>query len=303
MNGRALYRILLSVVACLAIVACAGPKVDTTAPATNPERTADTYAAEALATYQLQRDGGRTLNLMSAAVQLAPRRQDLAYLNARFCVLIEGCSTEPFDARLRTLDPKNAVIWLNALTNAQRQHDAAAEVQVLDAMARSERFDIHWNSLVADLALARVKGAKGTEVVLNETIGWLATTIVPSFQPLALGCSKSRTADPQWAQRCRHIANLLLNSDTYAAEMVGLTLAQQVTMDPVARAPLLDRARTRSYLWQLSGEIVTVQIEKDKFAAEQIQLMKSLPREQDVHSAIVRWAGRSMTPPPDFRLE
>lgn len=303
MNERILNNSLLCVLA-LAIAACAGPKVEPTPQsAGRAQRGADALAAEALATYQLQRDGARSLALMNSAASQAPQRADLAYLYTRLCGLIEGCGTEPLDARLRKLDPGNAVVWLSALAAAQRNRDAAAEEQVLEAMARSARFEIYWNPLVASIALARTQGTQGASVALSDSIGWLAATIVPTVQPLALGCSKTRTSNEQWAQRCRRIANLLINSDTYLTESLGLTLALQVTNDPAARTKLEERARARRYLWRESGEIVASQIEKDKFAAEQIELIRTLPREQDVYLAIVRWAGRPTTPPADFRME
>lgn len=302
MNERFLNKSLTCIVL-LAIIGCAGPKVEPTPKAAQPHRGPDAVAAEALATYQLQRDGARTLTLMNTAVSQAPKRADLAYLHTRLCDLIEGCAPEALDARLRKLDPANAVVWMNALSTAQRNRDAAAEEQVLEAMSRSARFEIYWNPLVASIALARTQGTQGSNVALSDSIGWLAGTIVPELPSLTLACSKTRTANEQWAQRCRRLANLLMNSDTYLTESLGLTLALQVTTDPAARAKLEERARMRRYLWQESGEIVASQIEKDKFAAEQIQLIRTLPREQDVYLAIVRWAGRPTTPPAGFRME
>ena len=70
-----------------------------------------------------------------------------------------------------------------------------------------------------------------------------------------------------------------------------------------------ERVATLSYRSQQSGAIVREQVERDKFSAQMIELMKKLPREQDVSLAILRWAGQPLLPaheqvaltPPDAR--
>jgi hypothetical protein len=308
MNRTQLNRFILELALALALtsalVGCASsPPQHKPAKSAQPERNSDAFAAEALSTYQLQRDGARTLNLMAAAVQQAPARSDIAYLQVALCRLIDGCGPEPFEARLRKMDAGNAIVWIRALANAQRQHDTAVEAQVLDAIARSERFDVYWNSLTSSITMARTPGPVGLETALNETVGWLGETIVPAVQPLTIACSRSRTADTAWNQRCRRVAQVLMNSDTYIVESVGIALAKQVTADSVELSKLDDRARSSRYLWRTSAEIIGSQVERDKFAAEHLQLMRKLRREQDVHSAITRWAGRPTTTPPDFRMD
>jgi len=303
MNRTYLNGFIFSLVLTVGIAGCASSQVEKTKPSASTERSADAYAAEALATYQLQRDGSRSLNLINAAVKQAPSRADLAYVQASLCGLIEGCAPEPYEARLRKLDPKNAVVWMRSLASAQRQRDAAAEAQILDAIGRSERFDVYWNPLVANLTLTRAPTQPRTEAVLSETITWLSATIIPEFQPLTLGCSRTRTAEPQWAERCRRISRVLMNSDTFLAESVGIALARQVTAEPSEIARLDERARTSGYLWRTAADLIAAQIERDKFAAEQVKLLKKLRREQEMHLAIVRWSGRPIVPPPGFKLE
>jgi hypothetical protein len=289
----------------IVIAGCASTKGGSPDTTSAPERaSADAFAAEALGTYHVQRDGARTLMLMAAAVKQAPNRADIAYLQIALCRQIEGCGAAPFEARLRKLDPGNAVVWLRALADAQRQRDVAVEAQVLDAIGRAERFDVYWPSLVAGITSVRHPGGTGLEAALNETIGWLAGTAVPSLQPLTAACSRVRMSEAAWAERCRRAARVLMRGDTYIVESFGLAIAKQgAVADPVELAKLDERARTSRYLWRTSAEIITSQVERDKFAAEHLKLMRMVKREQDVHSAITRWAGRPTTPPPDFRMD
>lgn len=303
MKGTYLNRFILGVALAVTIAGCAAPKSTTKNVPTPSAGAADSLAAEALGTYQLQRDGARSLALIAAAVKQAPNRADIEYLQVALCRLIEGCGPEPFEARLRKLDAGNAVIWIRALSSAQRQRDADVEAQILDAMGRSQRFDVYWNSLAAGIAHARAPGPAGVDTALNDTIGWLSETIVPSLQPIAAACTRVRTADATWAERCRRVARVLMNGDTYLAESVGLAIAKQVTADPLEQTKLNDRARASRYLWRTSAEIVSSQVERDKFASEHLKLMMKLRREQDVHLAVTRWSGRPIVPPADFRMD
>ena len=309
MKGTNLNRFIL--VLAVALVGCASPKVDAPgaksasgAKSSAADPTADAFASQSLATYFVQRDGARTLTLIAAAVKQAPNRADIQYLQVALCRQIEGCGAEPFEARLRKLDPGNAIVWLRTLSDAQRQRDVSVEGQVLDVIGRAERFDVYWPSLVAGLTTARNSGPAGLEVALNETVGWLAGTAVPSLQPLTAACTRVRLSDSTWAERCRRVARVMMRSDTYIVESFGIAIAKQVSVgDPVELAKLDERERTARYLWRTSAEIIGSQVERDKFAAEHLKLMRSVKREQDVHSAITRWAGRPTTPPEDFRMD
>jgi hypothetical protein len=264
---------------------------------------ADAQAAEALAVFALQRDGARAWSLISAATKQAPNRADLAHLQASLCQQLEGCQTEPYDARVRKLDPGNGAVWMHALANAQRLKEAAVEAQVVDAIGNAQRFDVYWNTLVASITRARIAKGSGANAALSETIDWLGATIVPQFQPLTLACSRTRTTEQQWAERCRRAARVLMNSDTYIAESIGIALAQQVAPDTTQQTQLKERARTARYLWRTYAEITNSQIERDKFAVELVELMRKLRREQDVQLAVVRWARRPVTPPPEWQDE
>ena len=309
MNGTYLNRLILAVAIACGALGCASSKPQTnaseakTSGRAQPERTADSYLAEALATYQLQRDGARALNLMAAAAKQAPTRPDIAYAQVSLCEAINGCGPEPFEARLRKLDPGNAVVWMRPLSAAQRARDTAVEGQIIDAIGRSERFDLYWNRLAANLTLTRSTGTAVSEAALSETITWMSATIVPDFQVLTFSCARARTGEMAWADRCRRVARVLMNGDTYIAESVGLAIAKQVTADPIELSNLDARARTSRYLWRTAAELIAAQVERDKFASEQIELMSKLRREQDMHLAIVRWSGRPVIPPKDFTMD
>lgn len=296
-----LNRFILCLVIAAAAAGCAGTqeKIASAQGSARPNQTteADSLAAEALAAYHLQRDGARTLALIAAATNRAPNRADLAYLQLALCRAIEGCQPEPYETIVRKLEPSNAVVWMRALEQAQQRRETSVEAHVLEAMGRAETFDVHWNELVAAVTGARIALGARANAALSETVGWLGETIVPPLQPLTLACGRTRTAEPGWAQRCSKLAQVLANGDTYVVEALGLKIAQQVTADALEQNRLAQRTLTARYLWRESGTIIESQVERDKFAAQLVELMRKLRREQDVHLAVVRWAGLPVVPP------
>lgn len=300
---RYLNTFILAMTCAVALGGCSNSSSKPTPSAAPKVVQADALAAQALAAYELQRDGARSWSLISAATQQASARADLAYLQARLCQLIEGCQPEAYEARVRKLDAANASIWMRALEEAQRRREPSVEAQVLDAIGRAQRFDVYWNALGAAITNARIAQGARPDATLSESINWLGDTIVPQFQPLTLACSRSRTTEQQWADRCRRIARVLLNSDTYIAESIGLAIAQQVAGETLDQIQLGERSTTARFLWRTYAEVANSQIERDKFALELVELMRKLRREQDVHLAVVRWAGRPITPPPGWKDE
>jgi hypothetical protein len=301
MNLHCLNRFILAAAVGMGVAACNSSPTKSAAPQPpQPAVRADALATEALGVYKLQQDGARAWTLMSAATQEAPNRADLAFLQMRLCQLIEGCQPEPYEARARKLDPSNAAVWMRSLADAQRRREPTVEAQVLDAMGRGQRFDVYWNPLAAHIAAVRIANSARPSGASNETIDWLGATLIPNLQPLTLACSRSRTTESQWAQRCGRVAQALMNGDTYLAESLGTRMAQQVAAHESEQIKLSERSRTSRYLWRVYAELANSQVERDKFAAEILELMGALRREQDVHLAVVRWAGRPIVPPADW---
>jgi hypothetical protein len=121
---------------------------------------------------------------------------------------------------------------------------------------------------------------------------------MPSFTALANACSREVTRIENIAERCRKVAQVLQQGDTYAAEAVGLGIAQRAaTEDSPAQIALAEHAAVLTYQHEASRTILSEQVEREKMSAELIELMKKLRREQDVSLAVLRWAGVPLTPP------
>jgi hypothetical protein len=86
--------------------------------------------------------------LLARAVAAAPQRADLAWLSIQACRDIPACDLEPEVDRLRALDPSNGAGWLNAVARANAADDEAAKIAALSALARAERVDVCWTTLI-----------------------------------------------------------------------------------------------------------------------------------------------------------
>lgn len=251
--------------------------------------------------------GQRALAAIARANVIAPKRPDLAWLHARICMLSPGCEPEPVETRFRTLAPDNGVVWLGPLARAQTRGDKRVEDQILEAMSRAQRFDLYWTELVWRLATARnarepAAGSPGAQPhpltnALDRTTEALSSAVVPAFKPLNTSCELDRTQDPTTRARCDRIAQAMQHSDTTLVEGIGISIAQRLATPASADALVLEeRGATLSYRSQAAGAVVRSQVERDKFSAQLIELMKKLPREQDVSAAILRWAGEPLLP-------
>lgn len=260
----------------------------------------------ALRASQVERNPARAIAHIQTALEQAPERKELVWLAARLCVDVPRCEPEVYESRLRKLDPGNGVVWMGPLADAQARGDDAAETQILEALSRESRFDVYWNTLLAQGALAlSAQAREPAPKMLNgplanaiiEVSGWLTAVAMPSFTSIANACSHERTRVAAVAERCRNVSKVLQNGDTYAAEAVGLGIAQRAARaDSPSIVALAEHAAVLSYQHDTAGEILGYQVEREKMSAERIELMKKLRREQDVSIAVLKWAGVPLTP-------
>jgi hypothetical protein len=294
----------------LALVACGSTPQPQQTERGKPSESPDVLIADAM-----QRQGER-LDMVSAhplikmAFDKAPDRADIAWLYAQLCANVAGCHPESAEARLRRLDPDNTAAWLGALSRAQRAKDVAAENEILEAMSRTERFDIYWNSLASKTAVvmsadsAAQMGPTTPDLVtgnLNVAIGWLSAVALPAFKPLADACLREGGTNPVHTQRCQGIANAMVKGDTYIAEGIGLSIRKKVAPPGSAEAAQVDELLRRSrYQRDTAGQIIAIQDDREKFSREMIKLMANLRREQDVYVAVIRWGQQPVDPPADW---
>jgi hypothetical protein len=298
----------------LSLLACASPAPQTNASPPPPRPSAeigraDQIAVAALRIAAVDRDPNRALAAIRQATAAAPDRPDLARLSLQFCLSLQGCEAEPYETRLRKLDPGNGVVWLGVLARAQAKRDAQSEQQILQAIGQSQRVDLYWNTLLWRLASAippAAPTASGPNLplttALNDVTQWLAAAAVPSFQAVTTVCAPERTKDENVRSRCLRVAQALQKGDTALVEGIGLGIAQRLTdLGTPAWNNVQQRIDSLAYQTEAAGAIIRSQVERERFSAEMVELLKKLPREQDVSLAILRWAGQPVGSKPVAR--
>ena len=296
--------VVFAIILASAVAGCGHAPVE--APRGAPSRQSgdhpDRLLAGALKAWAADKDSGRAVQLASQASEAAPKRADAAWLQLRLCDATSGCDAAPLEARLKKLAPENGVVWLSVLARAQAARDGRTEAHVLAAMSQAEHFNVYWNALSQRLATASAPAVSAQENApltrtLGETAQWLSTLMLPAFAPVAASCSADRMRDPARRAVCERIGQALERSDSFIAEGAGIGIAQRLAAPGSAAASAVqERIETLAYQNQTAAAVVAAQVEREKFSAEMLELMKQLPREQDVSQAILRWAGESLTP-------
>ncbi len=294
---------MLAAACVLSLAGCAGasPSRDSTARRAD----ADQIALQALRTWAVERNPTEAARAAGQAALAAPERADLAWLHLRLCTQAPRCEPQPLEARLRKLAPENGVVWLSVLSRSQAQRDEQAAEQILAAMGRAQRFDLYWTALVWRMTGAlhasrpQPRGEAGAPLTaaLNDVTGWLSRLVTPAFEPVSEACSARRVLEPSRRAQCAGVAEALQRSDAYVAEGVGLGVAQRIAADGSGEANLVqERIAALAYRNRTAAAVMAGQIEREKFSAEVLELMKQLPREQDVSLAILRWARQPVNP-------
>ncbi|MGH8176394.1 MAG: hypothetical protein ACREV5_09055 [Steroidobacter sp.] len=289
----------------LAIGACSSSP-SKPAAATPELADADQLLVLALRTWAVDENAQQALQLAERAAAAAPGRADVAWLHLRLCTQVQGCEPQAFEARFKKLAPDNGVVWLSVLSRVQKDGDAQTEEQILAAMSRADHFNVYWTSLLWRITAALHASApprNGKEAAapltaaLNDSTGWLSALLLPAFKPLNSACAAERIRDAQRRARCESISQALQRGDAYVVEGLGLGIAQRLAAPgTTAAAQIEQRIETLGYQNRNAGAVMSSQLERDKFSAEVLELMKKLAREQDVSLAILRWAGQPLTP-------
>jgi hypothetical protein len=239
--------------------------------------------------------------LLVRAVAAAPQRADLVWLSIQFCRDVPACDPEPEVGRLRALDPSNGAGWLNAVDRANASDDEAAKIAALSALARTERVDIYWTTLIVHLthALADTHQVPLAEA-LGDVIGVVGARAIPAYTPTLSLCKGERLDNDEVLQDCRRVALAFEQGDTFITEIVGLTIAQRVwPADSPEWKAAAEETRVARYRMHTSGQLELKSGVRARWAREFLSLCEQNPREQDVALAQIVKAGKRPDPPPE----
>jgi hypothetical protein len=256
---------------------------------------ADSLAAAGLLSLPTHREG--SLVLIARAVDAAPDRADLVWLQAQVCQQSPPCNPEPIERRLRELDPSNGAGWVGALARANSSKNDEAKEAALTAISHSDHLDIYWTTIIAHLWRA-IDGTKVLSPWQAEVtvIGVLAAQAIPAYLPIANACKGERLQRSEVIEVCRGIAKSLERGDTYITEMIGVGIAKRVWPEDSPEWNAAADAR-RSYEYRSK---VSAQLEawNAAHAQQSLTMYAENRREQDVLLAQLVATGKNPNPPP-----
>lgn len=268
--------------------------------ASSPPGTAERHLARAAARLQQQSDADslaaaglfqgfknrtQTIAFLARAEAAAPALADLVWLYIRVCQEEPSCDPQPEEQKLRTLSPANAAGWLGVLTRAFAAHDDVAQDAALIAIARTERLDIYWNTLVGHLSVAAVRAGMPPAEAMLAVSGIVAAVGIPAYAPVSNSCKGDRLERDGILEACRGVAHAFENGDTVITEMVDVGIAKRLWPEgSVEWQAAAERRRVyayRSELWKPLEPVMWSAAQAQKY----ITLCLEQPREQDVSRA------------------
>ncbi len=238
--------------------------------------------------------------LLARATAAAPGRPDLAWLEMQACQQSRGCDAEPRELRLRALDPANGAGWLNAIARASAANDEAAKLAALAELARTQRVDTYWTTLVAHLtsALADTGGVPLADALVD-VIGALAVQSIAAYKSTADLCLGQRLGDAGRLEDCQHVAAAFEQGDTYITSMIGAAIAQRLWPADSPQWQAAEQSRRdheyRSGLWTRSEAGL---LRDPQWVRKFLALCAHNHREQDVYRIELVDEGKSPDPPP-----
>lgn len=260
---------------------------------------ADSLAAAAMLGIGPNFGAERRLHLISRAVEKAPGRADLVWLNLRLCLQVAGCKSQPLEAALRALDPGNGAFWVDSIDRAAHDNDAVAMREALAAVSRSARFDTYWNPTVVHAANAILKTrTMKLRNALFGAIGAASAMTIPAYQAVVNACKGESLRDPAALETCRRVSAVMRRADTYLTEMIGVAIAKHAW--PEGSAPYLDAVsaeRVARYRMDADAKIGLHRLWSPRYAAERLHLMTQSTSEQEVVLEEILNAGVKPNPP------
>ena len=258
----------------------------------------DSLAAAAFLTGFGKNEPAERLEVFARADAAAPDRPDLLWLHLEACGQVPSCATGALESRLQALDPENGVAWAISMRHAVHANDAAQLQTVTTAMAKVQRFDVYWNTIVLRTSRALIKtGTMDSVHAVVLAYGLGAALAIPSYQPIGASCKGALQGPPEQLDACRHLAAMLRNGDTYLTEIIGTLIAERSWpetspefQDAVAARRI---ARYRMDAGLKADDKLGI---NNKWAELNLKLLEETRTEQQVGLGLIRAAGLSPIP-------
>jgi hypothetical protein len=245
--------------------------------------------------------------LIGKAVALAPDRPELIWLQYRDCEQRRCTELMQIATRLKALDPDNGFAWLADLRTVQSL--ATPEVTKLLSQIGATRYPrLYWNMLTVMMFDALTHGDRSRPATaitrdaddrLTHVTGILAAVDIPAFQAITRACRLDQFDLPGRRAACESLMARLETSDAVITQNLSLSLQQSWwPVDSPQRSALHGRLLQQRYLSVASNRVRGPHADSD--ARMRVDLMRHLPREEDVERAMLLAFKEPLDRPADW---
>ena len=263
-------------------------------------------------------DDAARRNLIARAVNAAPDDALVQWLAVLYGHDSEDAAPTRLSGTLQTLlrlEPNNAAVWYEALTQAWHSHDEAAVDDVLAHMATSTDYNDHyvdfitlWQRVFARYpmperlldAQSNGKHHSATEVQFSSAAAQAAATAMLSLTGLMKVCKLNVETGGNWARRgyCADIGHLMTHQARTAISLAIGFAALRIS----GSASQEDEREARDYYWMYEQYIKLAQNDSSSDVEDESYLVDWLSTGNEIEALrrrVLR-AGISPTPPPDW---
>ncbi|GAC1669321.1 MAG: hypothetical protein NVS9B2_13770 [Steroidobacteraceae bacterium] len=246
------------------------------------------------------------LDLAARAAALAPEDAGIGWLHLQMCAATPGCDIRDAATVMRWVDADNGAAWLLTLAAAQKGRDSTEIDRVLADMAHTARFDLYRNRIIV-LMVDALDAARDVlpAAFANSDSARLATVteiasgeIIPPFTALTEACRESGAAAER-RELCLELSKTMQRGDTVAAQLVGFNIERRL-IAPDGREARATAERKRVLEWRVAAaakfDDPLLPWTKNARARAKLAHMRTMPREEDVCTAILR--DHKMAPDP-----
>ena len=155
--------------------------------------------------YAVQRD-----LLLSKILDTAKDDAYAYWLALQICTEVATCEAKRYEAQLQRIDPSNGSVWSGRLIRSGSDLSEGEVNAILEAIARSDRFDTYWNASVWHItsAIARTKKMDLPTATVT-AIGIVAAVAIPQFHRISDACKGASILREGRLVLCRRVSTVL----------------------------------------------------------------------------------------------
>jgi hypothetical protein len=268
--------------------------------------------AQSLATASLLssfKNAAQSQALIKRAVDIAPERPALAYLQWRECAAGSCAEEQQIRIRLQAVAPDNGLSWLPDLNAAWESADAFAVTQAVARIGASRHISIYWNTLVVMMTDALGEGSPspaGAALFPDLTtrmvyvVGTLSGVSIPPLLYMGKSCRLDQFDQPGRRGACEAMTARLSESDNVLMQGLAISIQQKWWPEGSVELERL-RAQRRQLDYVLDASTRPRVLHQSRDSAERLKSLRNSNREVEAMQAMLVFYHQPLERPTNWK--